>query len=246
MSTLIVTGGSRGIGAAVARLGAQRGYAVAVNYAANEAAAQATVRAIREAGGTAEAFRGDVANEDDVRALFDAAERLGPLAALVNNAGIIGPYGRLDEVDADGLRRTLDINVWGSILCCREAVRRLSTRYGGPGGAIVNLSSVAADLGSPNEFVTYAASKGAIDSLTIGLAREVAREGIRINAVRPGLIDTDMQVIPGVGNRLDKFAGSSPIGRPGTVDEAAEAVLWLLSDAASYVTGALLDVSGGR
>lgn len=246
MPTLIVTGGSRGIGAAVARLGAQRGYAVAVNYTSNEAAAQATVRAIRDAGGTAEAFRGDVSREEDVRALFDAAGRLGPLAALVNSAGIIGPYGRLDEADADGLRRVLDINVTGTILCCREAVRRLSTRHGGPGGAIVNLSSIAADLGSPGEMVAYAASKGAIDSLTIGLGREVAKEGVRVNAVRPGLIDTEIQIIPGVGNRLDKFATASPIGRPGTAEEAAQTVLWLLSDAASYVTGALLDVSGGR
>jgi len=246
MATLIVTGGSRGIGAAVARLGARRGYAVVVNYTADEAAAQATVRAIREAGGTAEAIRGDVADEADVRALFDAAERLGPLSALVNSAGIIGPYGRLDAADAAGVRRLMDINVVGTILCCQEAVRRLSTRHGGPGGAIVNLSSIAADLGAANEYVAYAASKGAVDSLTIGLAREVAREGIRVNAVRPGLIDTDIQVIPGVGNRLDTLAPASPMGRAGTVDEVAELVLWLLSDAASYVTGALMNVSGGR
>ncbi|WP_448188241.1 SDR family oxidoreductase [Azospirillum sp. sgz301742] len=246
MPTLIVTGGSRGIGAAVARLGAKRGYAVAVNYASNAAAAQATVQAIRAAGGTAEAIQGDVANEADVRALFDAAERLGPLAALVNSAGIVGPYGRLDEADTEGMRRTLDINVWGSLLCCCEAVRRLSTRHGGPGGGIVNLSSMAAELGSPNEFITYAASKGAIDSLTIGLAREVATEGIRVNAVRPGLIDTEIQVIPGKGSRLDTLATSPPMGRPGSAEEVAETVLWLLSDAASYVTGALLNVSGGR
>ncbi|WP_431859011.1 SDR family oxidoreductase [Azospirillum sp.] len=246
MATLIVTGGSRGIGAAVARLGAQRGYAVAVNYASNAAAAEATVRAIRDAGGVAEAFSGDVADEADVRALFAAAERLGPLATLVNSAGIVGPYGRLDEADVAGLRRTVDINVMGTILCCREAVKRLSTRHGGPGGTIVNLGSMAAELGSPGEFVAYAASKGAIDSLTIGLAREVAKEGIRVNAVRPGLIDTDIQVIPGVGSRLDKFATSPPIGRPGTAEETAEAILWLLSDAASYVTGAVLNVSGGR
>lgn len=246
MATLIVTGGSRGIGAAVARLGARRGYAVALNYVSNAAAAEATVHAIREAGGTAEAFQGDVADEGDVHALFAAAERLGPLAALVNSAGIVGPYGRLDEADVAGLRRTLDINVMGTILCCREAVKRLSTRHGGPGGAIVNLGSMAAELGSPGEFVTYAASKGAIDSLTIGLAREMAKEGVRVNAVRPGLIDTDIQVIPGVGSRLDKFAPSPPIGRPGTAEETAEAILWLLSDAASYVTGAVLNVSGGR
>lgn len=246
MGTLIVTGGSRGIGAAVAILGARRGYAVAVNYAANADAADATVRAIREAGGTAAAVQGDVADEADVHALFEAAQRLGPVSALVNSAGIVGPYGRLDAADVPGLRRTLDINVMGTILCCREAVKRMSTHFGGSGGAIVNLGSMAAVLGSPDEFVTYAASKGAIDSLTVGLAREVAKEGIRVNAVRPGLIDTDIQVIPGIGSRLDKFAASPPMGRPGTAEEVADSVLWLLSDAASYVTGALLNVSGGR
>ncbi|HEY0837922.1 MAG TPA: SDR family oxidoreductase [Azospirillum sp.] len=247
MSTLIVTGGSRGIGAAVARLAARRGWAVAVNYASNAGAADAVVQAIRAAGGRAEAFRGDVADEADVRALFDGAEAaLGPIGGLVNNAGIVGPYGRLDAAPVDAVRRTLDINILGSILCCQEAVRRMSTAHGGKGGAIVNLGSIAADLGSPTEFVAYAAAKGAIDSLTIGLAREVAKEGIRVNVVRPGLIDTEIQIVPGVGNRLDKFASAMPMGRAGTTDEVAETILWLLSDAASYVTGAQLNVSGGR
>lgn len=247
MSTLIVTGGSRGIGAAVSRMAAQRGWAVAVNYASNAAAADAVVQAIRAAGGRAEAFQGDVADEADVRALFDGAEKaLGPIGGLVNNAGIVGPYGRLDEAPVDGIRRTLDINILGSILCSQEAVRRMSTARGGTGGAIVNLGSIAADLGSATEFVAYAAAKGAIDSLTIGLAREVAKEGIRVNVVRPGLIDTEIQIVPGVGNRLDKFAAAMPMGRAGTADEVAETILWLLSDAASYITGAQLNVSGGR
>jgi NAD(P)-dependent dehydrogenase (short-subunit alcohol dehydrogenase family) len=247
MSTLIVTGGSRGIGAAVSRMAAQRGWAVAVNYASNAGAADAVVQAIRAAGGRAEAFQGDVANEADVRTLFENAEAaLGPIGGLVNNAGIVGPYGRLDAVPLDGIRRTLDINILGSILCSREAVRRMSTAHGGKGGVIVNLGSIAADLGSPNEFVAYAAAKGAIDSLTIGLAREVAKEGIRVNVVRPGLIDTEIQIVPGVGNRLDKFASAMPMGRAGTADEVAETILWLLSDAASYVTGAQFNVSGGR
>ncbi|MBP2312296.1 SDR family oxidoreductase [Azospirillum soli] len=247
MKSLIVTGGSRGIGAAVARMAAQRGYAVTLSYVGNADAAEATLSAIREAGGQAQAVRGDVAREEDIAALFDAAEsRFGPTAGLVNNAGIVGPYGRLDEAPTDAIRRMLDINVTGAILCAREAARRMSTRHGGQGGAIVNLGSIAGVLGAPNEYVAYAASKGAIDSLTIGLSREVAKEGIRVNCVRPGLIDTDIQVIPGVGNRLEMPALTPPMGRPGTADEVAESVLWLLSDAASYVTGAVLNVSGGR
>lgn len=247
MKSLIITGGSRGIGAAVARLAAQRGYAVTFSYVGNADAAEATLSAIREAGGQAQAVQGDVAREEDVRALFDAAEaRFGRTAGLVNNAGIVGPYGRLDEAPTEGIRRTLDIDVLGAILCAREAVKRMSTRHGGSGGGIVNVGSMAAVLGSPNEFVTYAAAKGAVDSLTIGLSREVAKEGIRVNCVRPGLIDTEIQVIPGHGSRLDTLASSPPVGRPGTADEVAESVLWLLSDAASYVTGAILNVSGGR
>ncbi|MBP2296931.1 SDR family oxidoreductase [Azospirillum rugosum] len=247
LKSLIVTGGSRGIGAAVARMAAQRGYAVTFSYVGNAEAAEATVKAITEAGGQAQAVRGDVAREEDVLALFDAAEaRFGRAAGLVNNAGIVGPYGRLDEAPAEGIRRMLDINVLGAILCAREAVKRMSTRHGGAGGSIVNLGSIAAVLGAPNEYVAYAASKGAVDSMTVGLSRELARDGIRVNCVRPGLIDTDIQLIPGVGSRLDNPALTPPMGRPGTADEVAESVLWLLSDAASYVTGAILNVSGGR
>jgi len=247
MKSLIVTGGSRGIGAAVARLAAQRGYAVTFSYLGNADAAEATLAAIRDAGGQAQAVQGDVAREEDVRALFDAAEaRFGRTSGLVNNAGIVGPYGRLDEAPTEALRRMLDINVLGAVLCAREATRRMSTRHGGSGGGIVNLGSIAAVLGSPNEYVAYAASKGAVDSMTIGLSRELAKDGIRVNCVRPGLIDTDIQEIPGVGNRLDNPALTPPMGRPGTADEVAESVLWLLSDAASYVTGAILNVSGGR
>lgn len=245
--TILVTGGGRGIGAAVARLAAQRGHPVAVNYERDAEAAGAVVEAIRAGGGRAVSIRADVASEAAVSAMFDEAEAaLGPISGLVASAGIIGPYGRLDEAPADGLARLIEVNVLGAVLCCREAVRRLSTRHGGTGGSIVVLSSAAARLGSPNEFVAYAASKGAIDSLALGLAREVAAEGIRVNAVRPGLIDTDIQVIPGRGNRLDTLSASPPIGRPGSPEEVAEAVLWLLSDAASYVTGAILDVTGGR
>ncbi len=247
MKSLIVTGGSRGIGAAVARMAARRGYAVTFSYIGNADAAEATVKAITEAGGQAQAVRGDVAREEDVLALFDAAEaRFGRPTGLVNNAGIVGPYGRLDEASAEGIRRTLDIDVLGAILCAREAVKRMSTRHGGSGGGIVNVGSMAAVLGSPNEFITYAAAKGAVDSMTIGLAREVGKEGIRVNCVRPGLIDTEIQVIPGHGSRLDALASTPPVGRPGSADEVAESVLWLLSEAASYVTGAILNVSGGR
>lgn len=247
LKSLIVTGGGRGIGAAVARLAARRGYAVTFSYVGNADAAEATLKAIAEAGGQAQAVRGDVAREEDVLALFDAAEaRFGRAAGLVNNAGIVGPYGRLDEASAEGIRRMLDINVLGAILCAREAAKRMSTRHGGAGGSIVNLGSIAAVLGAPNEYVAYAASKGAADSMTVGLSRELARDGIRVNCVRPGLIDTDIQLIPGVGNRLDNPALTPPMGRPGTADEVAESVLWLLSDAASYVTGAILNVSGGR
>ncbi|HEV7369157.1 SDR family oxidoreductase [Arenibaculum sp.] len=245
--TVIVTGGGRGIGAAAARLAAGRGHPVAVNYQGNAEAAEAVAAGIRAEGGHAVAIRADVSRQDEVAALFDrAVAELGPLSGLVNSAGVVGPYGRLDEVPAEELARVVEVNLMGTLLCCREAVRRLSTRHGGPGGAIVNLSSRASVLGSPNEFVTYAASKGAVDSLTLGLAREVASEGVRINAVRPGLIDTDIQEIPGFGNRLDTLRAAPPIGRPGTAEEVARTVVWLLSEEASYVTGALLDVSGGR
>lgn len=246
MST-IVTGGGRGIGAAVARLLARAGHAVAVNYAARPETAEALVREIEAAGGRAVAIRADVAEEGEVRRLFEAAEAaLGPITGLVNNAGITGPYGRIADAPPAELARVFAVNSLGPVLCCREAIRRMATSAGGRGGAVVNVSSMASLLGSSGEFVTYAASKGAVDSLTIGLAREVAKEGIRVNAVRPGLIDTEIQLIPGVGNRLETLGTTPPLGRPGTAEEVAEAVAWLLSDAASYVTGAILNVSGGR
>jgi NAD(P)-dependent dehydrogenase (short-subunit alcohol dehydrogenase family) len=241
--TIIVTGGSRGLGAAICRKLAALSYAVAVNYASNAAAAEAVVRDITRAGGRAQAFTGDVSQETDVLRLFDAAEKeLGPLCGLVNNAGIVGANSRLADLDTAALQRTFAINVIGSMLCAREAVRRLSTARGGPGGAIVNLSSVAARLGGAGEFVHYAASKGAIDSFTLGLAREVADEGIRVNAVAPGLIATDMNPPA----RLERVAPTVPIRRAGKPEEIAEAVAWLLSSAASYVTGTILTVSGGR
>jgi len=245
--TIIVTGGSRGIGAAVARLAGRRGYAVAVNYTNDAAAAQSTVDAIAAAGGNAIAIRADIAHEEDVVRLFLEAEReLGPLAALVNNAGITGGLARLEAVSAAMLMQLWATNLSGSVLCAREAVRRLSTRHGGSGGAIVNLSSIAARIGSGGEFVHYAMSKGAIDTFTVGLAREVAAEGIRVNTVAPGLIVTDIHAAAGDAGRIERLATTVPMGRAGTTDEVAEAVLWLLSPAASYVTGATIEVGGGR
>jgi NAD(P)-dependent dehydrogenase (short-subunit alcohol dehydrogenase family) len=241
--TVIVTGGSRGLGAAMCRKLGALGYPVAVNYASNVAAAEAVVREITEAGGRAQAFAGDVSDEADVARLFASAEQaLGPLGALVNNAGIVGGSFPLADLDVARLHRTFAINVFGTILCAREAVRRLSTARGGAGGAIVNLSSVAARLGGPGELVHYAASKGAIDSFTLGLAREVAAEGIRVNAVAPGLIETEMNP----PERLARLVPVVPIRRVGQPEEIAEAVAWLLSPAASYVVGTILTVSGGR
>jgi NAD(P)-dependent dehydrogenase (short-subunit alcohol dehydrogenase family) len=247
VQTLIVTGGGRGIGAAVSRAAAARGYAVAVNYTLDENAAESVAREIRAAGGRAAAIRADVAGEADVRELFERAEReLGPLAALVNNAGVTGPLTRLDALEASDLQRVLAVNVAGTILCAREAVRRLSTRHGGPGGAIVNLSSRAAELGGAGDWVHYAASKGAIDTFTRGLAREVAAEGIRVNAVAPGLIDTDLHATAGAPDRIERLQGAIPMQRAGSAADVAAAVLWLLSSDAAYVTGAILPVSGGR
>ncbi len=243
----IVTGGSRGIGAATARLAAERGYAVAINYHQSPEAAAKTVAAITAAGGRALAIGGDVGVEADVLRLFETAEReLGPVAALVNNAGVIGPSGRVDALAADTLEWVMRINVIGSFLCAREAVKRMSTARGGKGGAIVNLSSGAATLGSPGEFVHYAASKGAIDTLTIGLAKEVAREGIRVNAVAPGMVLTDIHLSAGDPGRVERITPTVPMGRAATPEEVAETILFLLSDAASYVTGAILRVAGGR
>ncbi|MER9290210.1 SDR family oxidoreductase [Mesorhizobium sp. M0510] len=244
---LLVTGGSRGIGAAVCRLGSKAGYRVAVNYASNQAAADAVVAEIKAGGGEALAVKGDVGGEADIVAMFEAVDRAyGRLDAFVNNAGIVDVKARVDEMDVARLERMMRINVVGSFLCAREAVKRMSTRHGGAGGSIVNISSAAATLGSPGEFVDYAASKGAIDTFTVGLAREVALEGIRVNAVRPGLIDTEIHASGGQPDRIERFRDLLPMKRAGTADEVAGAVLYLLSDAASYTTGAILNVSGGR
>jgi len=243
---LLVTGGGRGIGAATARLAAQRGYAVAVNYLRNATAAEGVVREITQAGGRARAIAGDVASEADVLRMFEATAALGPVTGLVNNAGILERQCRVDEMDADRFTRVFATNITGAFLCAREAVRRMSTRHGGRGGAIVNVSSMAATLGSPGEYVDYAASKGAIDSMTIGLAREVAQEGIRVNAVRPGVIYTDIHASGGEAGRVDRVKAAVPMRRGGEPDEVARAILWLLSDEASYSTGTFIDVSGGR
>ncbi|OBS09756.1 SDR family oxidoreductase [Acidihalobacter prosperus] len=244
---LIVTGGSRGIGAAVARLGARAGYAVCVNYRRDRAAAEAVVADIEATGGRAIALAADIAVEDEVVSLFrQVDEALGRVTALVNNAGILERHARVEDMDAARLARVFAANVTGSFLCAREAVRRMSTRRGGPGGAIVNVSSRAARLGSPGEYVDYAASKAAVDTLTIGLAREVADAGIRVNAVSPGVIYTDIHASGGEPGRVDRVKDAVPMKRGGQPEEVARAILWLLSDEASYVTGANLDVSGGR
>jgi len=244
---MLVTGGSRGIGAATASLAARKGYAVAVNYAANAAAADDVVRAIRAHGGRAIAVQGDVADEAQVVAMFKAVDAgLGPVTALVNNAGVVDAVARVDEMTLARLKRMFDINVIGSILCAREAIRRMSTRHGGSGGAIVNVSSAASRLGSPGQYVDYAAAKGAIDAFTIGLAKEVAAEGIRVNAVRPGLIETDIHASGGLPDRVRQLAPQVPMQRGGSAAEVAEAIVWLLSPEASYTTMSLLDVSGGR
>ncbi len=244
---MIVTGGGRGIGAATARLAARRGYAVCVNYLSDRAAAESVVQEIRDAEGRAIAVRGDVAAEADVLNLFRESERsLGPLTALVNNAGIVARRARLEEMEAERLQRMFATNAVGAMLCAREAVRRMSTRRGGKGGCIVNVSSAAARIGSPGEWIDYAASKGAVDTLTLGLAKEVAEEGIRVNCVRPGFVNTEIHANAGEPDRIDRLRAGIPMKRGGEPEEVARAILWLLSEEASYATGAILDVTGGR
>jgi NAD(P)-dependent dehydrogenase (short-subunit alcohol dehydrogenase family) len=243
---VIVTGGSRGIGRATAIAAAHRGFRVCIGYASNQAAADSVVSAIEANNGNAIAVKCDVGNESDILALFKAADGFGTLGALVNNAGIVGTTSRLDEISADRIARMMQVNVTGSILCAREAVKRMSTRHGGKGGVIVNLSSVAAKLGAPNTYVDYAASKGAIDSFTIGLGYEVAGEGIRVAAIRPGLIDTELHASGGDPDRAHRLSHLVPMKRVGSAEEIANAIVWLMSDEASYVTSAILDVSGGR
>jgi NAD(P)-dependent dehydrogenase (short-subunit alcohol dehydrogenase family) len=244
---LIVTGAGRGIGAAIARLAAADGYAVCVNYLNNRDAAADVVASITRAGAIATAFRADVAIEAEVVRLFEHVDSsLGPIAALVNNAGILEQQRRLEDMESERIGRIFSTNVIGAFICSREAVRRMSTRRGGRGGAIVNMSSRAARLGSPGEYIDYAASKAALETLTIGLAREVAAEGIRVNAVSPGIIDTDIHASGGDPQRIDRVKDSIPMKRAGTPEEVAKAVLWLLSADASYSTGAIVDVSGGR
>ena len=245
--SLIITGASRGIGAATARLAAERGYAVCVNYRANEAAARGVVSAIEAVGGRAVAVAADVSVEADVVRLFETVDReLGPLAALVNNAGILELQTRVEHIDAARLARVFATNVTGAFICAREAVRRMSTAGGGAGGAIVNVSSRAAQLGAPGEYVDYAASKAALDALTIGLAKEVAAEGIRVNAVRAGIIYSDIHASGGEPGRVDRLGPTLPMQRGGHPIEVARAILWLLSEEASYSTGTFIDVAGGR
>jgi len=244
---LLITGGSRGIGAATALLAAQQGWAVGVNYSSHSKAADQVVQQIISQGGRAMAVQTDVANEGQVLAMFDQVQsQLGRITGLVNNAGVVDAPSRVDEMSLERWRRMIDINIVGSFLCAREAVRRMSTRHGGSGGAIVNLSSVAAVLGAPGQYVDYAATKGAIDTFTVGLAREVATEGIRVNGVRPGVIDTEIHASGGQPDRAQQLAPTIPMKRPGTAKEIANAIVWLLSDEASYATGSILDITGGR
>ena len=245
--TVLVTGGSRGIGAAAALLSAQRGWAVAVNYTSDAAAAQGIVARIRDAGGTALAVQADVSDEAAVLAMFATIDReLPPLGALVNNAGVVDLGSRVDAMSVERLQRMFAINVFGSFVCAREAVLRMSTKYGHAGGSIVNLSSAAARIGSPGQYVDYAAAKGAIDVFTMGLAKEVALEGIRVNAVRPGIIATDIHASGGTPDRAAQMAPLVPMQRAGSAEEVAQAIVWLMSEASSYTTGAVIDVTGGR
>ena len=244
---VLITGASRGIGAATALLAASKGYAVAVNYSANSLAADEVVRLIRASGGTAITLQADVAVEADVLAMFKKVDaKLGRLTALVNNAGVVDMPSRVDAMSLERLQRMFAINVFGTFMCAREAVKRMSTRYGGAGGAIVNVSSAAARLGAPGQYVDYASAKGAIDTFTVGLAKEVALEGVRVNAVRPGLIETDIHASGGLPNRAKDLAPQVPMQRAGSAAEVAEAILWLISEKSSYTTGSIIDVAGGR
>ena len=245
--TILITGASRGIGRAAALLAGRRGWSVGVNYVRDEAGAAAVVKEIQRAGGKAVAVHGDVAFEADIVEMFSATVRtLGALDGVVVNAGVVAPTARLVDMSVERMRRVFDINVLGAYICAREAARRLSTSLGGHGGSIVLISSAAARLGSPNLYVDYAGSKGAIDTLTLGLSKELGPEGVRVNAIRPGLIETDIHASGGEPERAKRLGATAPLGRPGLPDEVAEAIVWLLSDAASYTTGALLDVAGGR
>jgi len=244
---ILVTGGSRGIGRSAAKLAGARGWSVGVNYAGNAKAAAETVAEVEKAGGKAIAIKGDVASEKDVVSMFDATSKaFGYIDGLVNNAGIIAPSLPLAEMTVERMRRLFEVNILGSYMCAREAARRMSTSRGGKGGAIVNLSSAAARLGSPNDFVDYAGSKGAIDTFTIGLSKELGPEGIRVNAIRPGLIDTEIHAVAGSPDRAVTLGKQMPLRRAGTADEVGEAIIWLLDDASSYVSGSILDVAGGR
>ncbi|MCZ6773789.1 MAG: SDR family oxidoreductase [Proteobacteria bacterium] len=244
---ILITGASRGIGAATARLAAARGYAVGVNFVRDEAAARGICDQIEMADGRALLLPGDVSNEEHVLRMFDQLDAFDAnLTALVNNAGVVGRIGPFSGYDSERLKRTFDINIYGAFLCARETVKRLSTASGGTGGAIVNVSSAAARIGSPNEFVDYAASKAAIDAMTLGLAKEYGAQGIRVNSVRPGIVDTDIHASAGAPDRVEKFSSMVPMKRAGSPEEVARVILWLLSDEASYTTGAFVDISGGR
>jgi NAD(P)-dependent dehydrogenase (short-subunit alcohol dehydrogenase family) len=246
-TTLLITGGSRGIGAATARLAAAQGWDVAVNYTRDAAAAEAVAADVRALGRRALVLQADVAQHDQVLAMFEAVDKAwGPLAGLVNNAGVVDVAARVDQMSPQRLQRMFGVNVMGSIWCAQQAVRRMSLRHGGAGGSIVNLSSAAAKLGSPGQYVDYAAAKGAIDTFTLGLAREVAAEGVRVNAVRPGIIATDIHASGGQPERAAQMAPSVPMQRPGSAEEVAQAIVWLLGPGSSYTTGAVVDVTGGR